>query len=336
MFGGYGGYFGFGEEKQEEEEEFDFEDELDLDTDLDSVLRARLQERGIELPPLYPLYAKDKNKEDQISNFMQQYEVLNEFQQISTCLPCGMYLSPSPTSIFLWHGVIMPRSGFYRGGIFKFQVDLPEEYPEGPPTIVFITDIYHPMVELGTGRIDLDFWAGQSGSDLIAAVLPHLFNSIVNKDHILFKSEDKEAEALNPEARDLFKNDPEKFAEKAMESVEASKSEAALYQNPEGALLRFADGPQERHDELLAALRETDIAGVKFEDRKDMFVEWFCDYYVRYQVLGKGKKKKKKRSIAEAKMRDARRPTGKDFKKYKEMMEKEDVDSDEDDIEESV
>merc|ERR1712232_566698 len=111
------------------------------------------------------------------------YTILLEFQRLHDLLPSGMYLSPSYGTIFTWNGVIFLRSGPYRGGIFKFQIDLPEEYPDSPPSLHFISDVFHPLIEPGTGRVDLDIWFldWKAGSDYAACALPRLHKALVHR-----------------------------------------------------------------------------------------------------------------------------------------------------------
>jgi ubiquitin-protein ligase len=36
--------------------------------------------------------------------------------------------------------------GHYAGGVFKFNVIFSEQYPQEPPTVNFITPIFHPLI----------------------------------------------------------------------------------------------------------------------------------------------------------------------------------------------
>src|SRR6266550_3237921 len=38
------------------------------------------------------------------------------------------------------------RSGHYAGAILKFHVNFPWDYPEHPPVVQFVTDIFHPLI----------------------------------------------------------------------------------------------------------------------------------------------------------------------------------------------
>lgn len=44
----------------------------------------------------------------------------------------------------------------YEGGVFKVDINIPNEYPFKPPQMKFATKIYHPNISLVTGAICLD------------------------------------------------------------------------------------------------------------------------------------------------------------------------------------
>ena len=62
-----------------------------------------------------------------------------------TC-PDGVYLSLTPKNPQLWSGVLFIRGGPYASLIARVGVVFPDNYPEIPPTIVFHTEIFHPLV----------------------------------------------------------------------------------------------------------------------------------------------------------------------------------------------
>lgn len=51
---------------------------------------------------------------------------------------------PDENDLFHWYGTIIgPSDTPYEGGIFKIDIIFPPEYPFDPPSIKFITPIYH-------------------------------------------------------------------------------------------------------------------------------------------------------------------------------------------------
>ncbi|KAH3762998.1 hypothetical protein Pelo_5135 [Pelomyxa schiedti] len=71
-------------------------------------------------------------------------------------VPAGVYILPSfDAPIDKWCGVMFLRQGqFYRGGIFKFWISFPDNFPESPPQIQFISKVHHPHVHPDTGVVD--------------------------------------------------------------------------------------------------------------------------------------------------------------------------------------
>lgn len=69
--------------------------------------------------------------------------------------PSGIYILPQFDDIKIWHGVIFIREGYYKDGIFKFEISIPQNYPSKPPEIQFTTKVCHPLIDLSSGKLDL-------------------------------------------------------------------------------------------------------------------------------------------------------------------------------------
>ena len=51
---------------------------------------------------------------------------------------------PREDKIFDWRGFLIgPDDTPYKGGIFYFKIEFPENYPNNPPKFIFLTPIYH-------------------------------------------------------------------------------------------------------------------------------------------------------------------------------------------------
>ncbi|KAJ2899420.1 E2 ubiquitin-protein ligase peroxin 4 [Coemansia aciculifera] len=74
--------------------------------------------------------------------------------------PSGEIASLAPVddnNLLKWRAVLRgPRDSPYEGGWFELRIDIPEQYPIQPPTLVFVTPVCHPNVHFETGEICLD------------------------------------------------------------------------------------------------------------------------------------------------------------------------------------
>eukprot|EP01117_Protostelium_nocturnum_P019661 TRINITY_DN857_c0_g2_i1.p1 TRINITY_DN857_c0_g2~~TRINITY_DN857_c0_g2_i1.p1 ORF type:complete len:218 (-),score=77.66 TRINITY_DN857_c0_g2_i1:165-818(-) len=54
---------------------------------------------------------------------------------------------PEETDIFKWNVWIKgPQDSLYEGGIFKAEMNFPEDYPNSPPKMKFLSDFWHPNI----------------------------------------------------------------------------------------------------------------------------------------------------------------------------------------------
>lgn len=102
-------------------------------------------------------------------DFINQHTMANynrrlqkELQDITKDPPsdCSAGLSDSG-SLSNWTGTIHGPSGTcYEGGIFELSIKFPQDYPFKPPTVKFVTPIYHPNISKN-GEICLDILGSQ-------------------------------------------------------------------------------------------------------------------------------------------------------------------------------
>mmetsp|Transcript_43347 Transcript_43347/g.101224 ORF Transcript_43347/g.101224 Transcript_43347/m.101224 type:complete len:308 (-) Transcript_43347:116-1039(-) len=226
--------------------------------------------RGKDDDPI--IGAEEEEQEEEIGNLLQQYGILLEYERMQDLLPSGMYVLPCFDSVLTWQGVLFIRQGLYKGGVFKFRLVLPEEYPDQGPDLYFTSEVFHPMVDPKTGQVELGslFPEWRPGRDFAAFALPHLHRAFLRREYFA-----SGRPALNQEAKQLFVSDPAAFAERAKAC--ASKSLLHVYDNTSGSSLQFTKGPGEAHDTILEHLKAD--AASSLEERKNSFIEWFCDHY---------------------------------------------------------
>ena len=68
----------------------------------------------------------------------------------------GVSGAPSDNNIMLWNAVIFgPHDTPFEDGTFKLTIEFTEEYPNKPPTVRFVSKMFHPNV-YADGGICLD------------------------------------------------------------------------------------------------------------------------------------------------------------------------------------
>ena len=61
--------------------------------------------------------------------------------------PPGVNAYPLKQNLAQWHGLIFgPEDTVWEGGIFVLSIKFPENYPDKPPVVKFVTKIFHPNV----------------------------------------------------------------------------------------------------------------------------------------------------------------------------------------------
>ena len=57
----------------------------------------------------------------------------------------GVISSPLESNMFFWNAVIFgPEDTPWESGTFRLTLEFTEEYPTKPPTVKFVTKIFHP------------------------------------------------------------------------------------------------------------------------------------------------------------------------------------------------
>jgi len=71
--------------------------------------------------------------------------------------PCGVTASPtSEDNFFQWNAtVIGPDESPWEGGIYSLRMQFPDQYPDKPPRVRFITEMFHPNI-FADGSLCLD------------------------------------------------------------------------------------------------------------------------------------------------------------------------------------
>eukprot|EP01111_Echinosteliopsis_oligospora_P001922 TRINITY_DN12815_c0_g1_i1.p1 TRINITY_DN12815_c0_g1~~TRINITY_DN12815_c0_g1_i1.p1 ORF type:complete len:153 (-),score=26.95 TRINITY_DN12815_c0_g1_i1:89-547(-) len=109
--------------------------------------------------------------------------LMKELKNIKSETSDDVILFPrNDQDIFVWTSIIKgPPDTPYEGGSFELDITVPTNYPLQPPTVKFVTKVFHPNIHFKSGEICLDLlksaWSAvytlQSVSRSIAALLAH-------------------------------------------------------------------------------------------------------------------------------------------------------------------
>ncbi|KAI8139794.1 ubiquitin-conjugating enzyme/RWD-like protein [Fennellomyces sp. T-0311] len=171
--------------------------------------------------------------------------------------PLGVYVMPSTDNLNVWYGVLFVHKGHYRSGVFKFRMTIPESYPNHPPSVTFMTDMFHPLVDVqGNLSISQQFPTWRPYQDYLFHVLHYVKN--IFKRVVLDGLVDKHC--LNKEAYRLYRTDPTVFGKLAQQCAQLSITESYLFDHfPDNNLIKFSPLSEAKFDELKAQILSNNL-----------------------------------------------------------------------------
>ncbi|KAK6913227.1 Ubiquitin-conjugating enzyme E2, partial [Dillenia turbinata] len=87
--------------------------------------------------------------------------LMRDFKRLQQDPPAGISGAPHDNNIMLWNAVIFgPDDTPWDGGTFKLTLQFTEDYPNKPPTVRFISRMFHPNIYTD-GSICLDILQNQ-------------------------------------------------------------------------------------------------------------------------------------------------------------------------------
>ena len=91
--------------------------------------------------------------------------IQKEFEKLSNEPIIGCTAQPlSDRNQMKWKATITgPVDSPYEGGVFTLSIDFPENYPFKPPTVQFVTAVYHPNIDK-SGEICVDILKSEAWS----------------------------------------------------------------------------------------------------------------------------------------------------------------------------
>lgn len=101
--------------------------------------------------------------------------LMRELQEMRENVSSFITADLNNDNMYHWKATIIgPQGSPYVGGVFKFEIQFPVDYPLRRPNVVFNTPIYHPNIESGLIRSDLLSGSKWNPSVTITKVLFHI------------------------------------------------------------------------------------------------------------------------------------------------------------------
>ncbi|KAK1410156.1 hypothetical protein QVD17_36690 [Tagetes erecta] len=140
--------------------------------------------------------------------------LMRDFKRLQQDPPAGISGAPYDNNIMLWNAVIFgPDDTPWDGGTFKLTLQFSEDYPNKPPTVRFISRMFHPNI-YADGSICLDILQNQwSPIYDVAAILTSIQSLLCDPNP---------NSPANSEAARLFSENKREYNRKVREVVEQS------------------------------------------------------------------------------------------------------------------
>lgn len=198
---------------------------------------------------------------------IKDYKLTVEYKHLKQNSPGGIYVVPSFSDLRTWYGVIFVRRGMYANGIFKFRIELPQEYNDRNawPRVFFTTRVYSPLVEPATGELDVKsaYPDWDPTKHYVVTVLTFLKKIFYIKDG--FESYGNSPK--NAAAAEAYANDAPEFLREVESCVRASADHFAVFDEPK----RDADGAADPADP------DAEDRSLRFVERDDGELDAFRD-----------------------------------------------------------
>jgi len=149
--------------------------------------------------------------------FFLEYSILAEYNLLQKQKLPGVYVIPSSETSLCWYGIIFIRLGVYQEGIFRFRIQIPENYPDGDcPRLLFEHPVFHPLVDTESFELDV-----KRGFHKWRRNVNHIWQILLYMRKCFYKFDIKDP--INIEAANMYENDMDSFKDAAKACVQAWK-----------------------------------------------------------------------------------------------------------------
>lgn len=134
--------------------------------------------------------------------------------------PSGVSASPLPDNVMIWNAVIIgPAETPFEDGTFKLLIKFDEQYPNKPPTVKFLSEMFHPNVYTN-GELCLDILQNRWSPTYDVASILTSVQSLLNDPNT--------ASPANAEAANLYRDHRSQYVKRVRSTVQKSWDEYML------------------------------------------------------------------------------------------------------------
>ena len=171
------------------------------------------------------------------------------------------------------------REGYYKDGIFKFEIHIPNEYPNQPPKVIFVSKVFHPLIDSASGLLDLTkkFPVWEVGKSFLVKVIYYVQDIFYNP--IYLRKGNEEGDSL-----------PNEMVDEIIKCVK--KSVEDRFVNKENSSIKFSEFTKYHQlilDKILKQNKEISTYD-RIEDFKNWFMNNFMEIIPNAERAGKAKK----------------------------------------------
>lgn len=139
---------------------------------------------------------------------------MRDFKRMQLDAPSGVLALPVSDNVMSWNAVIIgPADTPFEDGTFRLVLQFDEQYPNKPPVVKFISEMFHPNV-YASGELCLDILQNRWSPTYDVLSILTSIQSLLNDPNILSPA--------NVEAANLYKDHRSQYIKRVRETVERS------------------------------------------------------------------------------------------------------------------
>ena len=142
--------------------------------------------------------------------------LMRDFKRLTTDAPGGISGSPCADNIMTWNAVIFgPAETPFEDGTFRLVLEFDEQYPNKPPAVRFINEMFHPNI-YADGKLCLDILQNRWSPTYDVSSILTSVQSLLNDPNV--------SSPANSEAARVYEEDKKEYARRVRQIVEKSWS----------------------------------------------------------------------------------------------------------------